>query len=447
MMNTQEIIHLDQTYCWHPFTQAKTAEPPLVIVKGDKEFLYGADHTAYFDAASSWWVNVHGHAHPEIVQAITQQAQHLEHVMFAGITHQPAAELAACLIAKAPKTMRRVFYSDNGSTAVEVALKMAFQYWYNQTKHATRKKIIAFEGAYHGDTFGAMATGRTSGFYDPFKPWLFEVEFIPFGTNPESEQHSLHALEVLLAQHSEQIAAFIAEPLVQGASGMRMCRPEYLAQITQHCAAHNILVIFDEVMTGFGRTGTLFAAEQIVQHQGHVDLMCLSKGLTGGFLPMGATLTSQAVYDAFFDDQLHKALLHGHSYTANPLGCAAALASLKLFDQPETWQGIHTLANTHHKHLLELAQHPAIENPRQCGTIAAFEIKSSSHAYGSATSQWLRSALLSQGIIARPLGRTMYWLPPYCTQESTLQNAYACLLNILEQCASVPSHRSGNALF
>lgn len=446
-MNLETLLYLDKTYCWHPFTQAKTADPPLAIIKGEQAFLYSADDKKYFDATSSWWVNLHGHAHPKIALAIANQAYELEHVMFAGVTHSPAVKLAESLIQKAPKNFQRVFYSDNGSTAVEVALKMAFQYWQNQNQGTQRKKIIAFEGGYHGDTFGAMATGQTSGFYDPFKPWLFDVEFIPYGTCEKSEEKSIQSLKRLLDNNPDKIAAFIAEPLVQGASGMRTCRASYLAEMTRLCAAQKILVIFDEVMTGFARTGTLFAAEQVTLQQGHVDLICLSKGLTGGFLPMGATLASQAVFEAFLDENVHKALLHGHSYTANPLGCAAALASLALFDEQQTWQNIQKIQAIHTTRLKEMAHHPAIENPRQCGTIAAFEIKSSTNAYGSETSQWLRNSLLSYGIIARPLGRTMYWIPPYCTKEETLHWAYDCLLKVIEQLPYRNTKRGGSELF
>lgn len=445
---SSHILELDHQYCWHPFTQAHTANPPLCIVRGKNEFLFDEQGKAYFDAASSWWVNLHGHCQPDIAQAIAQQALELEHTMFAGLTHAPAALLAQELIRKAPASLSKVFYSDNGSTAIEVALKIAFQYWQNQGRGASGKtKIIALQGGYHGDTFGAMAAGRSSGFYEPFKPWLFDVEFIETGLCACTEESSLLALDQLLETQGHQIAALVLEPLVQGASGMRMMRADYVKQVSLRCKAAGVLVIFDEVMTGFGRTGTLFAANQISDCGGHVDLLCVSKGLTGGFMPLGATLASQAVYDAFLSDSVHTALLHGHSYTANPLGCAAALANMKLFDAPETWARIEAMTQTHSQWLAQLACHPALENPRQCGTIVAFELKSRSNDYGSANSQWIRQAFLKHGILVRPLGNTLYWIAPYCTSASTLDQAYAALFEVLEQWQIIQAQSRGSELF
>lgn len=446
-MNAEEILALDQQFCWHPFTQAQTALPPLPVVEGKDEFLITADGKRYFDAVSSWWVNLHGHSHPQIASAIAHQANTLEHVMFAGVTHPPAVQLAKRLIQKAPANQQRVFYSDNGSTAVEVALKMAFQYWHNKGQGQSRRQLIALEGAYHGDTFGAMSTGRSSGFYDPFKPWLFEVQFIPTGLCSETETESLAALDKLLSDQAQHIATLIVEPLVQGASGMRMMSPAYVAELTKRCAKHDVLVIFDEVMTGFGRTGTFFAAEQVESEGGLADLICLSKGLTGGSMPMGATLATEQVYEAFLDESVGKALLHGHSYTANPLGCAAALASLDLFDQGPAWQGIRQIEAVHSERLAKLANHPQIKNPRQCGTIAAFELKSESNQYGSAGSQWIRQRFFEHGIVVRPLGLSMYWIPPYCTSPETLNKAYDVLELILAEWAQTSVKKQGSELF
>lgn len=418
----------DSEYCWHPFTQAKTAKKALALVRGENEFLFDQNGKKYFDAVSSWWVNIHGHCNPHIANAIAQQAQTMEHVMFAGITHPPAVELAKRLIAKAPKSMSKVFYSDNGSTAIEVALKMAFQYWNNKAE--PRKGLIALRGGYHGDTFGAMSAGRSSGFYDPFTPWLFDVDFIDTGVCACTEDTALTQLHNLLNKSPELYAALILEPLVQGASGMNMMRPEHVAHLASICRDAGLLVIYDEVMTGFGRTGTLFASEQLGE-AGQPDMICISKGLTGGFMPMAATLASDAIYQAFWSDDVNKALLHGHSYTANPLGCAAALASLKLFDEGNTWQQIQMLEATHRKWLPTLASHPYVDNPRVQGTIAAFEFKSQNKGYGSSSSQWIREAFLEQGILVRPLGNTMYWIPPYCTSEDTLNWAYEVLIKVL----------------
>lgn len=434
MSNTAEaLIARDADFCWHPFTQAQTAKAPLPIVRGEGEFLFDAKGKRYFDAVSSWWVNLHGHCNPTVSEAIKAQLDTLEHVMFAGITHPAAVDLAQALIERAPDPFKKVFFSDNGSTAIEVALKVAFQHWCNLGLGHQKRKLLALQGGYHGDTFGAMAAGRSSGFYDPFKPWLFDVEFLPAGTCACTEEQALTELDRMLNQEGDAIAALILEPLVQGASGMKMMRAAHVAEITKRCKKHGVLVIFDEVMTGFGRTGTLFAAHQVAQHGGQADLLCLSKGLTGGYMPMGATLASQALYDSFLSDDVGKAFLHGHSYTANPLGCAAGLASLQLLDQPATQRHIERIESVH-KHWLEtLSTHPLIENPRGCGTIAAFELKSRSDTYGSASSQWLREAFLDHSVIVRPLGNTLYWIPPYCTSSDTLEHAYQSLLKVLKQ--------------
>jgi len=450
LLSHTELLELDAQYCWHPFTQMQTASAPLGVVRGQGEFLFDAQGKKYFDAVSSWWVNIHGHSHPDIAQAIAKQAAELEHVMFAGVTHPPAALLAQQLVQHAPAPMAKVFYSDNGSTAIEVALKMAFQSWQNKGVPG-KKRIIALEGGYHGDTFGAMATGKSSGFYDPFAPWLFKVDFIPTGVCHCTEEAALAALDQLLKDSASDIAALILEPLIQGASGMRFMRPAFVAELCNRCKAADVLVIFDEVFTAFGRTGTLFAAEQVALFGGQADMICISKGLTGGFMPMAATLTSQAVYDAFLSDEVGRALLHGHSYTANPLGCAAALASLALFRHESTWASMRNIEAIHQRWLPTLACHPWIENPRVCGTVAAFELKSKQSqcgsSYGSNTSQWIRETFLELGIVVRPLGNTVYWVPPYCTTPETLENAYQTLMQILQRWGSLTAPGPGSELF
>ncbi|BET27147.1 adenosylmethionine-8-amino-7-oxononanoate aminotransferase [Limnobacter thiooxidans] len=450
LLSHTELLELDAQYCWHPFTQMQTATAPLAVVRGQNEFLFDAQGKKYFDAVSSWWVNIHGHSHPAIAQAIARQAAELEHVMFAGVTHPPAALLAQQLIQHAPTPMAKVFYSDNGSTAIEVALKMAFQYWQNKGV-PDKKRIIALEGGYHGDTFGAMAAGKSSGFYDPFKPWLFEVNFIPTGVCHCTEEAALATLNQLLEDSASDIAALILEPLIQGASGMRFMRPAFVAELCKRCKAADVLVIFDEVFTAFGRTGTLFAADQVAEFGGQADMICISKGLTGGFMPMAATLTNQAVYDAFLSDEVGRALLHGHSYTANPLGCAAALASLALFSHESTWASMRNIEAIHQSWLPTLACHPWIENPRVCGTVAAFELKSKQSqcgsSYGSNTSQWIRETFLELGIVVRPLGNTVYWVPPYCTAPETLENAYQTLMQILQRWGSLTAPGPGSELF
>jgi adenosylmethionine-8-amino-7-oxononanoate aminotransferase len=447
-------LALDQRHCWHPFTQAQTAVAPIHIVRGEGAAVFDATGKRYFDGISSWWVNLHGHSHPVIAEAIAQQAHQLAHVMFAGITHSPAIALAEQLAHSAPSPLQYVFYSDNGSTAIEAALKMTCQYWHNQPSPASkRRRFLALEGGYHGDTFGAMATGKSSGFYVPFDDWLFAVDFLPFPAMwqgqssadlAESEAHSVQALETYLMEYADETVAFILEPLVQGAAGMRMCRPELVRQWVERVQAHGIPVIFDEVMTGFGRTGTTFAAEQIGVTP---DILCLSKGLTGGFLPMGATVVQPHIYNAFLSPSIHHALLHGHSYTANPLGCAAALASLALLQAADTQVNMQRIMATQAAGLAQLSQHPLVVKPRQCGTIMAFDVRfdveagsdaasdsmSQQTGYGGSFSQWLREKMMAAGVIVRPLGDTVYVLPPYCTADVDLQHTYDTLWRLLDE--------------
>ncbi|MCC7006760.1 MAG: adenosylmethionine--8-amino-7-oxononanoate transaminase [Ottowia sp.] len=441
-------LELDRTYCWHPFTQAHTAAPAINMVRGQGSYLFDENGRPYLDAISSWWVNLHGHAHPVIAQAIADQAHQLEHVMFAGITHPPAIILAQQLIARAPKPLQYVFYTDNGSTAVEVALKMACQYWRNQG--STRTRFLAFDGAYHGDTFGAMATGKSSGFYTPFTDWLFEVDFLPYpatwdGHHPESiEKQALDALDVYLNTYGNTLVAFILEPLVQGASGMRMARPHFLRKAIARVQAQGIPVIFDEVMTGFGRTGSFFAAEQIGLTP---DILCLSKGLTAGFLPMGAAIAQPHIYEAFLDNDIGKALLHGHSYMANPLGCAAASASLQVFDQEATLTRIQTLIQIQRSLLNTLAHHPAIRHTRQCGTITAFDITTNDSTYNASAGLWLREKMRERNILLRPLGNTVYLLPPYCITDAELHSIYQHLQEVLDQWSTSSTITTSTDLF
>lgn len=443
----QRLIARDKAHCWHPFTQAQTAAAPLPIVRGEGPWLFDVHGKRYLDAVSSWWVNLHGHAHPVIAQAISWQAHHLEQVMFAGITHPPAIELAEKLAQHAPGPLPHVFFSDNGSTAVEVALKMACQYWVNQEGPGKRSRFLAMRGGYHGDTFGAMATGRSSHFYEPFENWLFKTDFLPTpltwksrdeGALQADEQKSLHCLAQYLERHGDELVAFIIEPLVQGAAGMHMMRPEFVATLVRQLKARGIPVIFDEVMTGFGRTGKWFAANHVQAHGAEPDLLCVSKGLTGGFMPMGATLAARHIHDAFLSDEVGKALLHGHSYTANPLGCAAALANIRLLEREHVWNEIRAQQTTHSMELDKLAQHPAVQRARQCGTIAAFDVEIAGLAtgYGAAISQRLREALLARGLLMRPLGNTLYFIAPYCTPAHDLIDAYATVATVLDGMAA-----------
>ncbi len=422
-------------HLWYPFTPIDSP-PPLPVVRGEGAWLELADGRRILDAISSWWVTLHGHSHPAIADAIHRQALQLEQVIFAGFTHVPAEQLAAELTTLLPPGLDRVFYSDDGSTAVEVALKLARQVWTNRGED--RRRFIAFEGAYHGDTFGAMAVGARSLFTRAYDPLLFEVAFAPY---PETwigdtdvaarEAAALAELERLLRE--QPTAAIILEPLMQGASGMRLSRPEFLQQVASLARAHGTLLIFDEVMTGFGRTGDWFACQRAGVTP---DLICLSKGLTGGFLPMGATVASEAIYDAFRGQEPERTFWHGHSYTANPLGCAAALASLELLRQAEPV--VRGFEARHRQHLETLADHPRLRRLRTLGTIAALEVgdpgvSGDDGGYLSSYGPRLRVLALEEGVLLRPLGNILYLLPPLCLSDSELAGVYGAIAHILDR--------------
>ncbi|MDF5717675.1 MAG: adenosylmethionine--8-amino-7-oxononanoate transaminase [Rhizonema sp. NSF051] len=431
-------VEKDCRHIWTPFTQAQTASPPLLITEGKGAILKDANGREYLDLISSWWVNLHGHAHPAIVQAIAEQASKLEQVIFAGCTHEPAINLANSLASLLPGDLGRVFFSDDGSTAVEVALKIALQYHRNMGD-TRRTRLLAFEGGYHGDTFGAMATGGRSGFFDAFAPKLFPVDFLPFPATwqgdsavEEKEQASLAQLDLFLTDHGQETAAIILEPLVQGASGMRMNRPSFIRQVCERVKAAGVLVIFDEVMTGFGRTGTMFALEQVGWTP---DMICLAKGLTGGFLPLAVTVCQEYLYEAFLDDGFDKALAHGHSFTANPLGCAAALASLRLFREEDTFRKIETIHQTHQAGLiaLENLNLPHLDRFRLCGTIAAFDIDVADAGYRAGIGKIIREKALEHNLLLRPLGNTVYLLPPYCLTAEVLRDTWNRISRIIEE--------------
>ena len=413
----------DGAVIWHPFTQMQTAPLPIPIVRGQGSILYGADGREYLDMISSWWVNLHGHAHPHIAQRVSEQLQTLEHVIFADFTHPSAVELAERLLAILPQNQTKVFYSDNGSTAVEVALKMAFQYWYNLGK--PRRKIVALENAYHGDTFGAMAVGGRSAFTAPFVPFLFDVEYL---TLPEAGQET-DVLKQAESLFTDDIAAFIVEPLIQGAGGMIMHEPSLLDSLFRLARRQGTLVIADEVMTGFGRTGRLFASDYLDEKP---DLMCLSKGITGGTMALGATTCTQAIYDAFLSTDKHKTLFHGHSFTANPLACAAALASMDLLLLPETQASIQRIAQRHTHFADQLATQPTVATIRQRGTILAFDLQAGEQtSYFNNIRDTAYQFLVDHGILMRPLGNVLYLMPPYCTTDEQLTYTYQQINQLL----------------
>lgn len=412
----QTLPQRDKNVIWHPFTQMQTAPLPIPIVRGDGTVLYDADGREYLDMIASWWVNLHGHAHPYIARRVSEQLLTLEHVIFAGFTHEPAVRLAERLLAILPEDHAKIFYSDNGSTAVEVALKMAFQYWHNEGK--PRKKIVALEGAYHGDTFGAMAVSGRSAFTEPFAPFLFDVEYLPVPVAGKETDVLQRAKDLF----TDDVAAFIFEPLVQGAGGMVMYEPAVLDKLIQLARRNNTLIVADEVMVGFGRTGKLFASDYLTEKP---DLMCLSKGLTGGTMALGVTSCTQKIYDAFLSDSPYKTLFHGHSYTANPLACTAGLASLDLTLSDDTTANLERIATQHAGFSKRLATFENVENIRQRGTLLAFDLVSSGEtSYFNTIRDKAYNFLLDRGVLMRPLGNVLYFMPPYCTTNTQLQYAY-----------------------
>lgn len=418
------LVEKDCNCIWHPFTQMKTAHPPIPILRAKGLYLYAENGRSYLDGISSWWVNLHGHAHPYIVEKIKAQAEVLEHVIFADFTHPPAVELATRLLSILPGDMSKVFYSDNGSTAVEVALKIALQYWYNQ--NIAKTKVICFKNSYHGDTFGAMSAAGRNPFNKPFWKYLFDVESI----DPPIEGKDdlcLSQLESILKQGD--VACFIFEPLVLGSGGMVIYPPDGLSRLIACCRKHNVLTIADEVMTGFGRTGTLFASEQVHEKP---DLICLSKGLTGGFLPLGVTACSNTIYNAFLGDNLHQAFLHGHSYTANPIACSSALASLDLLLQDSCSLQRQQIEQSHKEFCKQWKFHPKLKRCESLGTILALEYQVEKSSYFQPIRDRLYHFFLSKGILLRPLGNVLYVLPPYCIQVDELQFIYDQIILTLE---------------
>ncbi|GAB3539095.1 adenosylmethionine--8-amino-7-oxononanoate transaminase [Spirosoma fluminis] len=413
----------DKAVIWHPFTQMQTAPLPIPIVRGEGSILYAANGQTYLDMIASWWVNLHGHAHPYIAQRVAEQLTKLEHVIFAGFTHEPAVALAERLLNILPSGQAKVFYSDNGSTAVEVALKMAFQYWHNLGK--PRRKIVAFENAYHGDTFGAMAVGGRSAFTAPFVPFLFDVEYLPVPVAGREDDVLQRANELF----TDEVAAFIVEPLVQGAGGMTMYEPGILDQLFALARRQDTLLIADEVMTGFGRTGKLFASDYLQQKP---DLMCVSKGLTGGTMALGITTCTQEIYNAFLSDDKFKTLFHGHSFTANPLACVASLASMDLLLSAETQHSIQRIADNHTAFKKRLAAYASVENIRQRGTLLAFDLKAGEQtSYFNDIRDVAYHFLLDRGVLMRPLGNVLYFIPPYSTTDEQLQYAYTQVEELL----------------
>ncbi len=416
----------DKQHIWHPFTPLTGGTEPVLIESASGVYLYTAEGKKIIDAVSSWWVNLHGHSNPIIGEAIAQQAKKLEHVIFAGFTHEPAIRLAENLLTILPANQSKVFFSDNGSTAVEVALKMAIQYWKNQG--IEKKKIIAIEGAYHGDTFGSMSVGDRGIFTEPFFPFLFEVDFIPFPTK-NNRQHVIQRFTELV--QTGEVAAFIFEPLVQAAAGMRMYPAALLNELMKIAKDNHVVCIADEVFTGFGRTGKLFACDHLELKP---DVMALSKGITGGAMPLGVTTCSTDILRPFQSDNFLKTFFHGHSYTANPLACAAANASFGILMTDECARNIARVSRQHERFMISLQQHPAIDDVRVLGTILAIELKTPENtSYENNLRKKIYPYFLERGILLRPLGNVMYILPPYVITDDELSHVYSAIEKFLQE--------------
>ena len=393
---------------WHPFTQMKTETDFIPIVKSEKEFVIDKDGNKWIDGNSSWWTVNYEHRHPAIIAALKDQLDTLEHVIFADATHESAEKLSRGVCKAYGKGMSKTFFSDNGSTAVEVGLKMAIQ---AQQECDKKKHIIyAIENGYHGDTFGSMSLGKSSQFFTPFEDYLFEVKTIPLPSAENIEQ----ILDQITTEN--EVLAFVFEPLVQGAGGMRMYDSELLDTIIKAFQVKNATIIADEIMTGFGRTGKNFAMQYC---DSEPDIVCLSKGLTGGFMPLGLTLCKEHIYEAFLDDDKSKAFLHGHSFTANPLGCAAANASLELLYSAEVQNNIARLSQRHE----EFRKNFSLES-RQLGTIMAFELPDEQKGYFSQKAKELRKTYRENKLMMRPLGNTVYLNPPFCISDESLDKIY-----------------------
>jgi adenosylmethionine-8-amino-7-oxononanoate aminotransferase len=422
---------------WHPFTNSALDPAPIEIERAEGVWLYAKDGRRIIDAVSSWWVNLHGHGNPRIAEAIAKQARKMEHVILAGFTHEPAEELADGLRKWVAPSLTHLFFSDDGSTAVEVALKLAVQHFSN-TGRSEKREFVALEHGYHGDTAGAMSASDDSPFTDPFRSMRYPVHRVhsaycyrcPVGLRREScHIECAGQLETLLEERGDKIAAVIVEPLLQAAGGMIVHPVEFLQRVRDACSKHDVLLIADEVLTGFGRTGKMFACDLAGVA---ADLMCLSKGITGGFLPMGVTLCSDRVEAAFQSENRLHTFYHGHSYTGNALACAAANASLRIFDEEPVFERIAVMAEINSKRLAELRKFPQVGEVRQIGTIGAIELRADDAGYLSAMRPKLYQFFLKRGVLLRPLGNVVYVLPPYVIAPGELHHVYDVIVEAVE---------------
>ena len=422
-------VAVDALRIWHPFTRGGREAVLPRIVRGEGAWLLTDDGRRILDAISSWWVNLHGHAHPKIANAIAEQARQLEHVLLAGFVHEPVERLAEELRRVVPAELKHVFFSDDGSTAVEVALKMAVQYWRNVGR-PDKSEIVALEHGYHGDTAGAMSVSDDSPFTAAFQQMRFRVHRVhsaycyrcPVGLKRAScNIECADSLEKLLVERGDKIAAVIVEPLLQGAGGMIVHPVEFLQRVRKLTAQHNVLLIADEVLTGFGRCGAMFASELAGISP---DVMCVSKGITGGFLTLGATLVTQKIFEAFGGDDPARTFWHGHSYTGNPIACAAAVANLEIFRTEPVLERIAGIAAIHAERLPRFSRNAAVGDVRTIGAMAAIELRTSDAGYLSELRPKLYEYFLKRDILLRPLGNVIYILPPYCIDADNLHRVY-----------------------
>lgn len=419
---------LDEKLIWHPYTHQKSMQPAIPIVKGKKAVLIDENGNEYIDGISSWWVNIHGHGNQYIAKKIYAQARKLEQVIFTAFTHEPAVVLAEKLLSVLPGNFTKIFYTDDGSTATEVAIKLSLQYWKNVGNN-NRKKILAFNHSYHGDTFGAMSVSERGIYTSAFEDKLFDVIFIdtPDGENMEQLKNEIE-------KYKDEIVCFIYEPLLQGAGGMRMYEPQHLNSLLHYLKQENIICIADEVLTGFYRVGKFFAGDYMEEK---ADIICLSKALTGGTMALGVTACTQKIYDQFVSDDKTKTLFHGHSFTANPLACTAGIASFELIQKKKCLKGVENIIRHHHqffKRLEKLQKRNYVKNIRQTGTILAFEIcTKDSDDYLNNVSKEFTPFCLKRGVFLRPMGNTIYILPPYCITSKQLKKIYNVIVEFVEK--------------
>lgn len=422
-MKAQNLSERDKKHLWHPLTQHKTAALPLGIVKAKGALFWDEEGQEYIDGIASWYTAMYGHCNEYIINAVTAQMEQLDFVIFSGFTHEPAVQLSERLLKILPSNQEKLFFNDNGSTAVEAGIKMALQYHHN--KGEKRDVLIAFEDGFHGDTFGAMSASGISSYNGPFDEFLLKVKRIPTPQEDTIEE-VLSQLETIVRNH--KCAAFIFEPLAQGAAGMKFHSEKGLDAVIEKCQELDILCIADEIMTGFGKTGKNFASENL-EHQ--PDIICLSKALTAGMFPLSITSCSKNVYEAFLSEDVHKGFFHAHTFSAHPIGCAAALAGLDLLESPEILERRTYIKNAHEHFVSEIKDHPKVGNARCMGVIMAIDLNVEMERYGNLRDE-LYQFFIKRGVILRPLGNTVYVLPPYVITNEQLHNIYEVIIELLE---------------